>query len=333
MAELKKFLTRRIITFLPTILGVTIITFLIAYVIPADPARAWAGGEKASQKAIELVRERYHMDDPWYIQYWFLMSSLAHNTLIDPVTKNPVMYDVMKRFPVTLELTLFAFVFILIIGIPLGIISAIKKDSIIDTFVRFFALTGVSTPVFWLGYLLIYVFFVLYRVINIAGVPPPPDVVITGLPVLDALLTGDFNIFWQHVNRFWLPGFVLGFTGAGVLARFVRNSFLEALSSDYIEFLKAKGVTKLRLWRHALKNALVPIVTVLGLQFGGLLSGAPITETVFGLPGIGRYALQAIQNLDFPAIIAITLIFALIYVLANFIVDILYAIIDPRVRY
>ncbi len=333
MAELKKFLIRRMLTFIPTVIGVTLITFMIAYVIPADPARAWAGGEKASQKAIELIRQRYHMDEPWYAQYWFLVTSLAKGELIDPRTHNPVMYDIMKRFPVTIELALFSFVFILIIGIPLGIISAIKKDSIIDTFVRFFALTGVSTPVFWLGYLLIYVFFVMFRVINIVGKPPDPAVVITGIPIIDALLIGDFKTVNQHVARYWLPGFVLGFMGAGVLARFVRNSFLEALSSDYIEFLKAKGVPKLRLWRHALKNALVPIVTVLGLQFGGLLSGTPITETVFSLPGMGRYAIQSIQNIDFPAIVAVTFLFAIIYVTANLIVDILYAIIDPRVRY
>lgn len=333
MAEMKKFLVRRTLTFIPTIIGITLITFFIAYVIPADPARVWAGGEKASPRAIELVKQRYHMDDPWYVQYYFLVTGLVTNTLIDPMTSNPVMYDVMKRFPNTMELALFSFVFILLIGVPLGIISALKKDTWIDTFVRFFALTGVSTPVFWLGYLLIYVFFVVYRVTKLAGVPPPPEVTIIGIPVVDALLTGDFQLFWQHVGRFWLPGFVLGFMGAGVVARFVRNSFLEALSSDYIEFLKAKGVPKLRLWRHALKNALVPIVTVLGLQFGGLLSGAPITETVFGIPGIGRYAIMSIQNLDFPAIIAVTFLFAIVYVTANLIVDILYAVIDPRVRY
>ncbi|MCD6372340.1 MAG: ABC transporter permease, partial [Thermococcus sp.] len=153
------------------------------------------------------------------------------------------------------------------------------------------------------------------------------------VPMIDALLTGDFSTFTQHIHRLWLPGFTLGFSGSGTLARFVRNSFLEALSSDYVAFLKAKGVPKLRIYRHALKNALVPIITVLGLQFGGLLGGTPITETVFGLPGMGSYVLDAIRNLDFPAVVAITFIFALIFVTTNLIVDILYAVIDPRVRY
>jgi peptide/nickel transport system permease protein len=333
LANLKKFLVRRSLTFIPTIIGVTIIVFLIAYVIPADPARAWAGGEKASPQAIEMVRKQYHMDDPWYEQYWFLMSSLAKNKLIDPRTSNYVFDDVGKYFPVTFELALIAFVFIIIIGIPLGIIAALKRNTWVDTVVRIFALTGVSMPVFWLGYLLIYIFFVKWRVITLAGFPAPPAHTITHIPMIDALLTGDLKTFYQHLHRLWLPGFTLGFMSSGVLARFVRNSFLEALSSDYVAFLKAKGVPKLRIYRHALKNALVPIVTVLGLQFGGLLGGTPITETVFGLPGMGSYAIDAISNLDFPVVVAITFVYALIFVTTNLIVDILYAVIDPRVRY
>ncbi len=333
MADLKKFLIRRILTFIPTIVGVTIIVFLIAYVIPADPAKAWAGGEKASPEAVERIKERYHLNEPWYDQYWFLIKGLATNTLIDPRTSNPVFDDIRDRFPVTFQLAIIAFTFMILIGIPLGLISALKRNTWIDTLVRIFALIGVSTPVFWLGYLLLFVFFVKFRITNLAGVPPAPSVQITHVPIIDALLTGKFTLFKQHLARFWLPGFVLGFMGTGVLARFVRNSFLEALSGDYIQFLKAKGVPKLRMYRHALKNALVPIVTVLGLQFGGLLAGTPITETVFALPGMGRYAILSIQNLDFPAVVAITFIYAIIYVTANLVVDILYAVIDPRVRY
>lgn len=333
MGSMRDFIIRRTVTFIPTIIGVSLIAFIIAYVIPADPARAWAGGEKATQAAIELIRKRYHLDEPLWSQYVFFVKGFITNTIIDPRTSNPIMYDIAKRLPVTIQLTLFAYMFILALGIPLGIIAALKKNTIIDSLIRFLALVGVSSPVFWLGYLLIYVFFVTYRVTHLAGVPPPPERTIIGIPVIDALLIGDFKTFAQHVQRFWLPGFVLGFMGSGVIARFVRNSFLEALNSDYIVFLKAKGVTRTMLWKHAFKNALVPVITILGLQFGGLLSGAPITETVFGLPGLGRYAIQAIIFLDFPAIVGITLVFALIYVTINFIIDILYGIIDPRVRY
>ncbi len=333
MSGFRRFLVRRLLTFIPTIIGVTLLVFVIAYAIPADPAKAWiGGGEKVKPEYVEKIREQYHMNDPWYEQYVFLIHGLVTNTLLDPRTSNFVMTEVLTRFPITFQLTLFAFFFAVIIGLPLGILAALKKDSWIDTFVRFFALTGVSLPVFWLGYLLIYLFYVKVRIINLAGLPPSPPK-ITGVPVIDAILTGNFDIFLQHVHRFWLPGFVLGFMSAGVLARFVRNSFLEALSSDFVEYLKAKGAPKRSVYRHALKNALVPIVTVMGLQFGGLLGGAPITETVFSIPGMGYYAVNSIRNLDFPAVIAVTFIFALTYVTINLIVDILYAFIDPRVRY
>ncbi|NJE55664.1 ABC transporter permease, partial [Thermococcus sp. 21S9] len=181
----------------------------------------------------------YHLNEPWYDQYWFLIKGLATNTLIDPRTSNPVLDDIRDRFPVTFQLAIIAFTFTILIGIPLGLISALKRNTWIDTLVRIFALIGVSTPVFWLGYLLLFVFFVKFRITNLAGVPPAPPVQITHVPIIDSLLTGNFTLFKQHLARFWLPGFVLGFMGTGVLARFVRNSFLEALSGDYIQFLKA----------------------------------------------------------------------------------------------
>lgn len=346
MAELKKFLMRRLLTFVPTLIGVTLVVFIIANVIPADPARAWAGGEKARPEVIERIKEEYHLNDPWWIQYVFLMEKLLKNDIVSPRTHNKIWNDLVfgtsagiagagtkyGRFFITLQLALMAFMYIVFIGIPLGILSALKKDSILDMSVRMLALIGVSTPVFWLGYLLIYLFYVRVRVIDIAGLPEPSQR-ITGIMVLDALILGEYNIAWQIISRLALPAFVLGFIGIGVIARITRNSFLEAWSADFIEFGKARGLNKTRLMRHALKNALVPIVTVLGLQFGGLLGGAPITETVFGIPGLGRYMVEAIRNFDYPALIGGVLLFALIYILANLIVDIAYAFIDPRVRY
>ncbi len=333
MAGLKKFLVRRTATFIPTIIGVVFLAFIIAYAIPANPAQAWAGGQKARPEVVQRIIKEYHLDEPWYSQfYWFFVNVLTNN-IVSPRTSRPVLSDILTNyFPVTVQLAIFAYIFILAFGIPLGIISALKKDTLIDSVLRVIALIGISTPIFWLAYLLIYLFFFKLRWITLAGVPHPHHV-LTGIYIVDAVIYGEWGTAWNIVKRFWLPGFVLAFPGIGVIMRFVRNSFLEALSAEFTEFCEARGLRKLRIYMHVLRNALVPIVTVLGLQFGGLLCGAVITETIFALPGMGWYAINAINNLDFPALIGCVLLFALIYVTANLIVDILYAVIDPRVRY
>ncbi len=332
MADLKRFLVRRAITFVPTLIGVTLITFIIAFVIPANPARAWAGGIKADPHVVAMIIKEYHLNDPWYVQYYFFMKGILTNSIVDPLFNYKVMTYMLSRFPITFQLTLFALFFLIVLGIPLGIVSALKKDTIIDALVRVWALIGVSVPIFWLGYIFIYVFFYMLGWITVAGVPYPKTH-ITGVPIIDALLTGDWNTFVENIKRFILPGFTLGFAGIGVIARLVRNSFLDAMNSDFIYFAKMRGLRRSRIFMHSLRNALVPVVTVLGLQFGGLLGGAPITETVFGIPGMGRAMVQAIFNMDFPVLIAGTLLAALIFIITNLVVDILYAIIDPRVRF
>ena len=332
MSSFRRFLLRRLLTFLPTIFGVVFITYLIAYAIPADPVRAWAGGEKAKPEVIEKLRQYYYFDRPWYEQFYYFLVRLFDGTLISPRTGNSVFADIAARFSVTLQLTLFSIFFAILIGLPLGLLAAYKRDTKIDAAVRIFALIGVSMPAFLLAYILILVFFTQFKAITLAGVPTSKSVV-TGVPLIDALITGDFELLGQIVGRYWLPGFVLGFSGAGIIARFVRNSTVDALGSDFVEYLHAKGVPVNWVRRHVFKNSLVPIVTIIGLEFGASLSGAPITETIFGLPGLGAYAVQSIYYLDFPAIIGTTFVFAVIYVVTNFVVDVLYAFIDPRVRY
>jgi len=332
MANLKRFLIRRLITFIPTLIGVTLLTYVIAFVIPADPARFWAGGLKARPEVIQMVIHEYHLDQPWYIQYYYFMKGILTNTMVDPIYGYKVMSYVLSRFPITLQLALFGFFFTVVMGIPLGIVSALKKDTWVDAVVRVWSLIGVSIPIFWLGYIMIYIFFYMLGWITIAGIPYPPKT-ITGVPIIDALLEGDWSVVVQNIQRFILPGFVLGFASIGVVARLVRNAFLEALSSDYILFAKARGLTKMRLYGHALKNAMVPLVTVLGLQFAGLLAGVPITETVFGIPGMGLTMVQAIFSMDYPVLIAGVFLIAIIVLVTNLIVDILYALIDPRVRF
>jgi len=349
-----KFLGRRLVTFIPTIVGVILITYIIAYLIPTDPVRAWVGGEKLlNPEALERVRKKYKFDAPWYEQFTFLTYMLFTGQLDDPIKRVKVIQELSFRFPITFELAIFGFIFSALICIPLGIISALKKDTIIDFFVRFFAFFGSSMPSFVLYYFLILALFVMAKTTYLAGVPRPSttcyayisslpsSLPIIGhllfyvgqIPLFGSMMCGEWNIVWETAKRFYLPGLALGLLNGGFIARIVRNSLLDALSSDYVLFAKARGLPKRWVWNHAFKNALVPLVTVLGLQFGGLLSGAVIAETVFNIPGMGRFMYDSIIRLNFPAIIAGTFLFALVYVTVNLIVDILYALIDPRIRY
>ncbi len=332
MANLKRFIIRRLLTFIPTLIGVTFIVFIIAAVIPANPARLWAGGEKASPQVIERLKKEYHLEGNLIERYYWIMYKLLTNQMVSPRTHHYIWEDLAMRFPVTLQLTIIAFIYIRAPGIPLGIIAALKRNTWIDTVIRILALVGVSTPVFWLAYLLIFLFFTQLGWITLAGTPTPPYS-ITGVPLIDALLHLDFQTLGQIFQRYSLPGFILGFMGIGVIARIVRNSFLDAMSSDFVDYAKARGLKKMRIYRHVLRNALVPVVTVLGLMFGGLLGGAPITERIFGLPGLGSYMLQSIVNYDYLALTGAVFFIAIIYLTANLVVDILYAFIDPRVRY
>ncbi len=332
MAELRRFVIRRLITFIPTLVGVTFIVFVIAAVVPANPAALWAGGEKANPQVVKKLIEEYHLNDNILVQYYYIMRGFFENTMVSPITHDYVWEDLKTAFPVTLQLAIVAFIFILVLGIPLGIVSALKRDTWVDTAVRIFALIGVSTPIFWIAYLFIYAFYTKLHWIVLSGTPTPPYS-ITGIPLIDSLLKLDFHTFAEVMKRYSLPGFILGFAGIGVVARIVRNSFLDAYSADFTEYALARGLSKWRLYRHVLRNSMVPVVTVLGLMFGGLLAGAPITETIFGLPGLGFYMYQAIQEYDYLGLVGAVFFVALIYMTANLIVDILYAWIDPRVRY
>jgi len=332
VADVKRFIVRRLITFIPTIIGVTLLVYIIAAIIPANPARFWAGGQKASPEVVERLIKEYHLDEPWYVQYYYFMKNLLFGNAVSPVTHNNVWEEIMDRFlTVTLPLTLLAFIMIIAIGIPLGIIAAIKRDTIVDMVIRGFALIGLSTPIFWLAYLMIFLLYP-HGLITLAGIPTPPYK-ITGVPLIDSLLKLDFGYLAMLLKRLWLPALMLAYGGIGFITRLVRNSFLDAYTRDYVEFMEARGFPRMRIYRHVLRNALAPIVTMLGLQFGGLLAGTPITETVFGLPGLGLYMIQAIDNFDYMSLTAGVLLVAFIYMSVNLIVDILYAIIDPRVRY
>lgn len=350
---LTSFLARRFVTFIPTIIGVMLITYIIAYAIPADPVRAWVGEKLKNPEALEQVREKYKFNAPWYEQFAFLVTQLLSGNLNDPVRQKNVFEELFYRFPVTVEVAIVGFIFLVAIGIPLGVIAAVKKDTVIDFFVRIFALVGSSLPAFVLYYFLILALFVYFHTTSLAGIPFPSQAcrewisslpstypyvgnvvsAIGSVPLFGGAMCGEWDVVGETFRRLYLPGLALGLLNGGFIARIVRNSLLDALSSEYVLFAKARGLRKLKIWSHALKNAMVPVVTVLGINFGGLLSGAVIAETVFNIPGMGRYIYDSIMRLNFPAIIAGTFLFAIIYVTVNLIVDILYAIIDPRIRY
>jgi peptide/nickel transport system permease protein len=347
------YIARRIITFIPTLIGVLFITYIIAYAIPTDPVRAWVGEKLLNPEALERIREKYRFNAPWYEQFLFFSSELLSGRLEDPIKARNVFTEIFYRFSVTVEVAIVGFVFLVAIGIPLGLLAAAKKDSPIDFAVRVLALIGSSLPSFVLYYFLILLLFVYFRTTYLVGVPEYSDtcrvtisIVSSSVPVLGTLISaigsvpmfgaamcGEWDVISITFQRLYLPGLALGLLNGGFIARIVRNSMLDAISSEYILYAKARGLRKLRIWGHALKNAMVPVITVLGLNFGGLLSGAIIAETVFSIPGIGRYMYESITRLNFPALIGCTFMVAIIYVTVNLIVDIFYAIIDPRIRY
>jgi len=331
MAGLGRYLVRRAITFIPTIFGVTLIAFAIAFYAPADPARAWAGGERARPEVVEHIRKLYHLDEPFWVQYYYFMRAILTGSMYSPVTHNNIIEEWYRGFLITANIAITATILTIILGIPLGIIAALKKDTAIDNAVRVMALIGYSTPSFWIAYIFVWIFYVKLGWITLVGIPMPSKL-ITGLFMLDAILLGEWRIFNALIGRLLLPSFVLAFISFGGLARYVRNTMLDVLSSDYILFARAKGLPPFRLWRHALKNSLIPVVTIVFFMFAGLLSGAIITETVFQLPGLGMKYMIAIRFFDIPSIILYTLMVGIFVVVTSLIVDIAYAIIDSRIR-
>lgn len=317
--------------------GITFVTFFIAQVIPIDPAVA-ALGENAREEQIREFRERYGLDKPILVQYALYLQRLLQLDLGRSLrTGRPVAEDLKEFFPATLELSLAAFLVAALLGLPAGIWAALKQNRFPDLLVRLLALLLGSTPVFFLAILLLEV---LHRKLGLLPGPgrldpyliPPPSV--TGMVTLDALLARDWVAFRDAFHHLVLPAFVLGSASAALLARMVRAAMLEVLSQDYIRTAWAKGLAaKQVVFRHALKNAALPVLTLLGGLMGGLLSGAVLTETIFSWPGLGRYVTQSATSLDFPAVMGVTLLVGLVYSLLNLLVDLFYALLDPRIRY
>jgi len=330
------FLLRRIVGIAAVMIGVSVITFAISHVIPADPVAA-ALGDHATDAQIAQFRAEYHLDRPLPEQYAIYVSGILHGDLGKSIrTRRSVADDLADSFPATLELSFAALLISIVLGVPAGVWSAVSRGRLPDYIVRVLSLAGGSLPVFWLGLIVIGLFY--YQLGWFPGggrldtfVPPPPAR--TGLYVIDSLLSGDAEALRSSLVHLVLPALTLGYFSTAVIARMTRSSMLEVLSQDYMRTARAKGlVERLVVIRHGLRNALIPTVTIIGLTFGSLLSGAVLTETIFSWPGLGRYATASAVSLDFPAVLGVTLLAAFVYPLANLAVDVAYYWLDPRIQ-
>ncbi|TWT14532.1 ABC transporter permease [Planomicrobium sp. CPCC 101079] len=332
-----QFVAKRLLLMIPILIGISILTFAISNTIPGDPARLILG-PKATPEGLEELREEMGLNDPLYVQYGRYMGGIVQGDLGESTySQRPVLNDLLRYTPATFELTMFAMVVTLLIGIPFGVISASRKDKLADQFTRVFALLGVAMPAFWLGLLLLLFFYLKLGVLpgsgRLDGGMAPPDY-ITGMYTVDALLTGNWPVFYAAVMHLILPGITLAAVTIGMITRMTRSSMLSVLKSDYIRTAYAKGAPENRvLYGHALRNGVMPVITLLGMAFGHALGGSVLVESVFSWPGLGQYAVNAITYLDFPAVMGVTLLIAVIFILVNLIVDTLYFFIDPRLKH
>ena len=325
-------LRKRLLGLVLVVFGVSLITFAISHLIPGDPARLIAG-DRASDALVAGIRHQLGLDLPLYQQYGRYLMDLLHGDLGTSIrTNRPVLEDLQAFFPATLELAL---VLAILVGVPLGVLSAVYHNRAIDQIARTLAVTGISTPAFWLGLGAIVLFYGQLGWLPgggrlSEGLAPPPT--FSGFYLIDSLLAGDGGLFLDVLQHLILPAATLGFVTLGVVARQIRSAMLEQLSEDYIRTARAYGLSRWTvILRHALPNALIPSVTVLGLTLGDLLYGAVLTETVFAWPGMGAYVVKSIQSLDFPAVMGFAILVSFIYVLLNMAIDLLYRVIDPRI--
>jgi peptide/nickel transport system permease protein len=330
-----RLIIRRLLFLVLVLFGLSIITFTLSHLVPADPARMIAG-PRASKTSVDKIREQYGLNDPLPVQYVNYVDGVLHLDFGKSFSsRRPVSEDLGRYLPATIELGLYAFLISMIVGIPLGVASAVKRDSWIDHVSRFVSISGLALPVFWLALMAQFFFFGKLgwlpdgqRLPN--SVDPPRS--ITRLYTIDSILTGNWHLLRLSAEHLILPVLVLAYGSLAVVTRMVRGGMIEVMNQDYIRTARAKGLANNDVvFKHAMKNALLPTVTSLGLQVGLLFSGAFLVEIVFSWPGVGRYAVDAIQSVDYNATMATTLVIAAIFVVVNMFVDILYLFLDPRI--
>ena len=330
------FILRRILLLIPTLLGISVLAFLMIHMVPGDAAQVMAG-ERADAQTIAELRREMGLDQPLHVQFGRFFGGLLTGQLGRSIrTKEQVSSEIARRFPATFELTMASMIFAMVGGIGLGLLSAVKRGRVADLASMAVATAGISMPVFWLALMLVLLFAVEIPVLPISGRMATQSSFdpVTHFYIIDAALSGDWRVFSDVVRHLILPAVTLGTIPLAVIARMTRASLLEVLGEDYIRTARAKGVSQwLVLLRHAIKNAFIPTLTVIGLEFGYLLGGAIITETVFDWPGLGRWLFLSVLARDFRAVQGGVILLATVFVIINLLVDILYTWLDPRIRY
>jgi peptide/nickel transport system permease protein len=333
----KRFIVKRLLLLVPVLFGVATVVFAILHLSPGDPALTIAG-ERASQEFVEEVRANLGLDDPLWEQY---LRFLRETAMLDfgqsyQVQRGtPVSSILADRLPITIELAILGQIAGLLFGLPLGILSAVKKDTLTDHFTRIGALAGISVPIYWSGPLLILLFAQILGVLPTSGRISSSYFVdsTTGLILVDTLIEGNFAAFESAARHLLMPIVVLGVYSMAFISRMMRSSMLEVVRMDYMRTARAKGQgAKITEMKHCLRNAFIPVITIIGIMFGGLLGGSVLTETVFEINGIGTLLVSAIERSDYPVVQATVLVFAFMYTLVNLFVDITYSMLDPRIE-
>lgn len=343
----KWFVTKRLLLLVPVLIGVATLVFAVLHLGKGDPARVIAG-QRASRAQVEVIRQQLGLNDPVWVQYGRFLTDAAQFQFGDSYKiqpNNPVKSLLVNKLPTTMELALLGQFVGILFGIPLGVLSAIKQDSLTDHFTRIGALAGISVPIFWSGPLLIILFSGALGIFPTSGRIESTifldsswflfgtELPLTGFITIDTLLLGEYDAFISAVHHLALPSLVIGIYSMALISRMMRSSMLEVVRQDYIRTARAKGQgARITMLKHGFKNALIPVITIIGIQFGTLLGGAVLTETVFAISGMGRLLVNAIEVGDYPVVQGAVLVFALLFTLVNLGVDITYSYLDPRIQ-
>ena len=333
-----RFFLKRLALTIPTFFALMFITFVMLRLVPGDPIEVRRGERGISPERLAQLRHDMGLDQPLWKQFFDYVNALLHGDFgTSIVSKSPVLHEFLTLFPATLELTITAMIFAVVLGVPAGVVAASRRGGIYDQTLMGLALTGYSMPIFWWGLILV---LVMSNTLHLTPVSGRVDLIkfyyqpVTGFMLIDSILSGQKGAFMDAVRHLILPMIVLGTVPLAVIARMTRSSMLEVLEEDYVRTARAKGLSWTRIVGvHALRNALIPVVTVIGLQVGGLLAGAVLTETIFSWPGVGKWLIESINRRDYPALQGGIMLIATIVIVVNLFIDMLYGLINPRIRH